>query len=201
MKKSNTQLDADELFHFALQASQNKENAKAVSYLKQAIDQSPDNARLHFLLGAQHADLGMYERAIEDMSQATHLDPDLYLAHFQLGLLYATSSRIKEAEQAWLALDKLEDDHPMNLFRKGLIHLAQDEFEEAQTHLQSGIESNIHNSELNQNMQNILDEVVKIRENIDSQRKDINDSTPEEEKENKSGNRFLLSAYNNDKKE
>lgn len=193
MNQSTTQLDADELFHFAIQASQNKENDKAVLYLKQAIEQTPDDAKLYFLLGAQHADLHMYEKAIEDMVKAITLEPSLYIAHFQLGLLYATSSRIDEAEQAWLALDKLGENDALNFFRKGLLHLARDEFEKAKYYLKSGIDHNQSNPKLNQDMQNMLNQVLNICPDTEEPKTGIDEQSA---KENRSGNRFFLSAYN-----
>jgi len=198
MNDTTTQLDAEELLHFAIQSSQNKENEKAILYLKHALQIEPNNAKLHYFLGAQHAEIGMFERAVEEMATAVNLDPNLETAHFQLGLLYATSGRIEEAAEAWRPLDKLGDEHPLYLFKAGLLHLAKDEFSEASENLLKGIKLNTQNPDLNNDMQRILDNISQINEqavsaNIENENK--------EAVEPKSGNHVFLSAYNTDKDE
>ena len=199
MTSPTTMLDADELLHFAIKASRSNENEKAILYLKHALALSPDNAKIHYFLGAQHAEIGMFDRAIVDMSKAVSIDPALDTAHFQLGLLYATSGRITEATTAWKALDKLGDKHSLYLFKTGLIHLAKDEFVEAQNHLTQGIELNRTNPDLTRDMQRILDNVQKAVEATVGLAAAANNS----ESDTKSGNsnHIFLSAYNNEEDE
>lgn len=189
MTSPTTMLDADELLHFAIKASRSNENEKAILYLKHALALSPDNAKIHYFLGAQHAEIGMFDRAIVDMSKAVSIDPSLDTAYFQLGLLYATSGRIAEATTAWKALNKLNDKHPLYLFKTGLLHLAKDEFAEAQACLTQGIELNKINMDLNKDMQKILDSTEKL----------VAASTPATSSKTESkaaaGNHILLSAY------
>lgn len=162
MNENATQLDAEELLHFAIRASQAKQNEKAILYLKHAIIQDPNNAKLHYFLGAQHAEIGMYDRAVEEMGKAVEIDPSLETAHFQLGLLHATSAQVSDAEQAWQALDKLDENHPLYLFKTGLLHLTRNEFDEAQSHLRKGIELNQQNPDLNRDMLRILNDIEKL---------------------------------------
>lgn len=202
MNENATQLDAEELLHFAIRASQNKQNEKAILYLKHAITQAPDNAKLHYFLGAQHAEIGMYDRAVEEMSKAVEIDPSLETAHFQLGLLHATSTRVSEAEQAWQALDRLGETHPLYLFKTGLLHLTRDEFDAARSHLAKGIELNQLNPELNRDMLRILNDIEKVAPQDGSTAK-ATDSSPETHSEEQAtpstgGNHIFLSAYNKD---
>jgi tetratricopeptide (TPR) repeat protein len=200
-----TQLDAEELLHFAIRASQQKQNEKAILYLKHALTQEPDNARLHYFLGAQHAEIGMYDRAVEEMSRAVEIDPDLDTAHFQLGLLHATSARIPEAEQTWEALDKLGEEHPLVLFKSGLLHLARDEFDSARALLTKGIESNHFNVDLNRDMQRILDSIDQVAADnatdTPASPQAIGTVSPEESQKATGGNHIFLSAYNKDEED
>jgi len=195
MNESSTQLDSDELLHFAIKASQNKDNEKAILYLKHALQQDPENAKLHYFLGAQHAEIGMFDRAIDEMAAAVKLDSSLETAHFQLGLLYATSSRITEAKDAWAPLDKLGEKNPLFIFKTGLLHLANDEFESASDLLTKGIQLNKANPDLNNDMQRILDSIAEVTKNISP----ANETDPvDKSDESKSGNHVFLSAYNTD---
>ncbi|HEX9810946.1 MAG TPA: tetratricopeptide repeat protein, partial [Burkholderiales bacterium] len=129
-RMSTPNLDDEELLHLALNASSENRHEEAISYLKQALNLAPANAKAHYMLGAEHAQIGLYDRATEEMAAAVKLDPDLVTAHFQLGLLHITSGRAKEAEDAWKPLDRLDREHPLHLFKTGLLHLARDEFAE-----------------------------------------------------------------------
>ena len=190
-----TMLDADELLHFAIKASRSNENEKAILYLKHALALDPANAKIHYFLGAQHAEIGMYDRAIADMSKAVSIDSSLDTAHFQLGLLYATSGRIAEAASAWKALDKLGEKHALYLFKSGLIHLASDEFAEAQKYLTQGIELNKANPDLNKDMLKILHNVQTAIENATPARTDGGGT------KSTGGNNIFLAAYNNEEDE
>jgi tetratricopeptide (TPR) repeat protein len=205
MNENATQLDAEELLHFAIRASQNKQNERAILYLKHAITQDPDNARLHYFLGAQHAEIGMYDRAVEEMTRAVEIDPALETAHFQLGLLHVTSARVTEAEQAWQALDALGENHPLYLFKTGLLHLTRDEFDQARSHLSKGIELNQQNPDLNRDMLRILNDIEEVAPQNGSTAgaTDSNPDTNSEEQttQRTSGNHIFLSAYNKDEED
>lgn len=201
MLEQNSQLDAEELLHLAIKASRHNQTEQAILYLKHLLQQQPNHARALYFLGAQHAEIGLYDRAVEDMSKAVELDPSIDTAHFQLGLLHATSLRPKQAEQAWSALDKLDHQHPLYLFKTGLVHLMQDEFDSAADYLQRGIEANDFIEGLNRDMQRILDDVRKHESG--SAQATAHDTTAENAEtadlENgKTGNHIFLSAYNND---
>lgn len=151
-------LDTEELLQLAIRASESNQHEESLSYLKRALDLSPDNGKLHYMLGAEHAQLGLYDRAVAEIARAVELEPDLYTAHFQLGLLHITAGRLAEAELAWKPLDKLGRHDSLFLFKSGLLHLARDEFGECVKHLQEGIKLNITNLALNNDMQRVLGE-------------------------------------------
>ena len=152
-------LDPDELLHLAVAASDRDQTDQAIGFLKRAIEVAPDHAKAHYLLGAEHAQIGMFERAIDDMRRAVALDRELDAARFQLGLLLLTSRQPQSAEETWSELDRLGPDHPYVLFKTGLLHLARDEFNECLQCLRAGIAVNDANAPLNADMQKIVAQV------------------------------------------
>jgi tetratricopeptide (TPR) repeat protein len=153
-----TELDGEELVHLALRASADQHHEDAMRYLKTATDRFPDNAKAHYLLGAEHASIGMYERAIEDMAEALRLDPRLVTARFQLGLLYMTRGAAVDAERVWQPLDELEPTAPLYLFKTGLTHLIHDRLRECLQALEEGIACNPIEP-LNDDMRRVVDDV------------------------------------------
>jgi Flp pilus assembly protein TadD len=162
MAKTAEELDADELLHLALLASNQDKHEESISYLKRAQNQSPKEGKIFYMLGAEHAQIGLYDRAAEEMAKAVELDPNLHTASFQLGLLHMTSGRVDQATKAWLPLDTLGSQHPLYLFKTGLLHLARDEFEPCMDNLREGIQLNNMNEALNRDMSRVISDVEKL---------------------------------------
>ncbi|MES9989047.1 MAG: tetratricopeptide repeat protein [Candidatus Thiodiazotropha endolucinida] len=189
MRNESAKLDSDELMHLAIHAENHEQ---AIDYLKRVLEISEDNGKAYYLLGAIHAEIGMYDRATEEMTRAVELEPDLPTAHFQLGLLYITSGRVDEAERAWSPLDKLEESDPLFLFKRGMLHLVKDEFNACIADLNQGIALNGQNDALNNDMRKIINKAEQIR----------SPSLPSEQDKEQSrsdgGRHILLSAYQRD---
>jgi tetratricopeptide (TPR) repeat protein len=134
-----TQLDDEELLHLAMEASSKQRHGDAIEYLKQAVAKTATNFNAHFLLGAEHAQIGMVERAIEDFNKALKLQPGLVPARFQLGLLFLCNARVKEALDVWKPLEKAAADDPYAVFARGLAKLARDEFAASAEDLKHGL--------------------------------------------------------------
>ncbi|POZ63778.1 hypothetical protein C2I19_01625 [Chromobacterium alticapitis] len=149
-------LDQEELFQLAVHAMENQQHAEAVTLLKQGVLNDGSDARLRYLLGAEYAQIGLFDRAAAEMEHAVALQPDLVMAVFQLGLLYLTQGRPEQAVQTWLGLDPLPQDHPLQLFRQGLQHLIRDEFAESRESLTQGMSANQLVPALNADMQRIV---------------------------------------------
>jgi tetratricopeptide (TPR) repeat protein len=158
-KPAAERLDADELLQLALKASGEASHEQSITYLKRALDLKPNEGRLHYMLAAEHAQMGLYDRAAEEMAKAVELDPSLVTAHFQLGLLHITSGRVAQAEAAWRPLDKLGKDHFLHLFKTGMLHLVRDEFKESASCLERGLKANTFNDALNNDMRRVLRDV------------------------------------------
>ncbi len=195
MNSTATHLDAEELLHLALIATQEDRHEDSIELLKRALELSPDNAQAYYLLGAVHAQIGLYDRAAQEMLKATELAPELYPAHFQLGLLHLTSGRLEEATQAWEALDRLGEDDPFYLFKSGLLHLARDEYEACIADLGKGIELNTTNAALNQDMTKMLDAAQAL---IEKGQSPATEAPAQKDNKPQGGAHVFLSAYQRD---
>ena len=85
-------LDQAERMQLALQAGAANEAGSAIAYLKEAVARPDATAQAHYLLGAEYAQLGMFDRAAGEMEAALALDQTLYTARLQLGLLCLRSA-------------------------------------------------------------------------------------------------------------
>lgn len=152
-------LDADELMHLAMQASQNGKPEQSITFLKQAITLEPKNEKLLYLLAAEHAQIGLYDRAKEEMAAALELNPNFSAIRFQLGLLHLTSG---DAVNALAVLGPLKDNPETDCFfhfAHGLEYLIADQFPACKVSLEKGISLNQSNAALNADMQKIISAV------------------------------------------
>jgi tetratricopeptide (TPR) repeat protein len=145
-------LDAEELLHLGMHATQNDDPLQAIECLKRCVELDPVNSRATFLLGALYAQIGLFDRAKATLDAAVALDPHEHTAVFQLGLLHLTSGDVGKAETAWHGLDTLAEDHFLQLFRRGLLALAGDDFHVSAELLGRGIAANTLNEPLNNDM-------------------------------------------------
>lgn len=149
------ELDAEELFHLALKASEKGDNDKAIVYLKESINLQP-RAESFYILGAEYAEIGMYKRAGEYMEKALSLKPELHTARFQCGLLFMLQDLRNEAINIWLPLCELPKEDPLYQFATGLSYLIANDKERALDALEKGISLNNTNLALNRDMQNVI---------------------------------------------
>jgi tetratricopeptide (TPR) repeat protein len=156
----STRLDQEELLHLAIEASREQRHGDAIDYLKQAVERSDSNYKALYLLAAEHAQIGMTERAIEEFNKALSIEPNLPPARFQLGLLFLCNARVQEALTAWAPLEDLEDRDPYLHFKRGLENLSCDDFAGCERELKRGMELNTVNAALNTDMQRVLDDVA-----------------------------------------
>ena len=156
---SASKLDQDELLHLAIEATQRGEHGSAISYLKEGVSRFPNDGRIAYVLGAEFAQIGLYDKAEEEMKRAISLEPQLYTAVFQLGLLLMTQGKVSEAKTVWDKLDVLNEDHALRLFKNGLVSLADEQYNVARILLEKGLVLNTFSPELNQDMQNVLSQI------------------------------------------
>ncbi len=186
----DTELNAEELMHLALHATEHESPDKAISYLKRLLKVDPDNGKAYYLMGALHAEIGMHKQAMDEMTKALELDSSLpETARFQLGLLYITSGNIPEAEATWQPLDQLGNEHALYLFKTGMLHLVRDEFDQCAETLRKGIEVNSFNEDLNNDMRRVLQDAENAAGHPHMTKQDNLNSKGGD------GQRMLLSIY------
>lgn len=159
MNTDTVRLDGEELLHLALQASRSGLHENAVLLLKRLLLQEPRNARALYLLGAEHAQIGLYDRAKEEMSKAVDLDPEMHAARFQLGLLYISSGQVAPGLDVLAPLSLSPSNEPFYSFARGLEFLVNDQFSECREALEQGINANKTNEPLNDDMLKILEAI------------------------------------------
>ena len=133
-------LDSAEYLHLAMHASENGDHHAALNYLSQAITQEPNNAALIYFQAAEHAELGLYERASKGITQALQIDDSLDVARFQLGLLHLQLQQTELAQHQFATLTEKTPDAALKAFSKAYLALIIEDSASARELLKSGIE-------------------------------------------------------------
>ena len=149
-------LDQAELQQLALNASATNDSASALGYLKEAVSRADATATAHYLLGAEYAQIKMYERAIGEMEAGIALDPGLSVARLQLGMLWLGADQPLRASEVLLPLEELGNGDPLSRFGAGLRHLVAEDLNAALRCLGEGVELNSVNPALNNDMRSIM---------------------------------------------
>ncbi len=150
-------LDAQEYLHLAVNASQQGEHHAAMEHLHKCLESEPDNAYAVYLLAAEHAEIGLFDRALEGMERAIELDDSIEMAKFQLGLLYVRLGNDERAKQFWTILVDNTEDESLRLFSESLLALLGEDLALAQSKFEAGRELNKSNPGLNDSMARILE--------------------------------------------
>ncbi|MEX2963072.1 tetratricopeptide repeat protein [Microbulbifer sp. TYP-18] len=155
-KQTTGSLDAEELFHCALDASNRKQHDKAIELMKRSIDLEEHPAK-HLMLAAEYAEIKMYERAIEGMKTAVEMAPQLWIAQFQLSQLYIVIQDFDKAKKIWKKL-LTASDSPQYFrdFAEGLLALSEKETEKGVELLRKGMNENKENPALNGDIEKII---------------------------------------------
>lgn len=156
-------LDQAELMQLALNASAANDSGATLGYLKEAVSRPDASGIAHYLLGAEYAQIKMYQRAVGEMEAALALDPALSIARLQLGLLWLTGGGAEQAAVVLAPLDDLAAGDALRLFGRGLRHMIAEELADAMDCLREGIRANHSNAPLNMDMQRIVDELGRIQ--------------------------------------
>lgn len=169
-------LDAKEYLHLAINAMARDEHHAALNYIKEVLVLEPQNANALYLLGAEHAELGLYDRAIEEIQQALHIDPNIEMARFQLGLLYLKADQLDSAIKAFTQLIEHAQTDSLSAYAAGLVALCKEDISMAREKLALGLSGNNDNPALKKDMQELLDKLLG-GEGVINQEKSIEDST------------------------
>ncbi len=132
-------LDATEYLHLAIHASKDGNHHAALNYLNTALEQQPDNAAARYFLAAEHAELGLLDRAHAGMTQALELDPQMDIARFQLGLLNLQLQQVEQARTAFDYLQHRTQDLSLKWFASAYLDMLNEQPRNAVEKLKSGI--------------------------------------------------------------
>jgi tetratricopeptide (TPR) repeat protein len=125
---------------------------EAMVLLVSLVECEPQNAYLHYLLGALHAQLGMMEQAEAGFRMASLLAPSFQIARFQLGHLLLVMGRTEEAVIEFAPLLQ----PTLLTYANGLMAAAAGEIPTAIFVLQSGLELPQDNTSLADNMRRLI---------------------------------------------
>ncbi|MCE0461014.1 tetratricopeptide repeat protein [Pseudomonas uvaldensis] len=147
-------LDASEYLHLAINASQNGDHHAALNYLNSALESEPENAAVHYFRAAEHAELGLLERAHSEMITALKLNPAMDIARFQFGLLSLQLSKTDEARDAFSTLGA-SPDMSLREFSGAYLELLNENTQSAITRLTQGL-ADCPNLALKTDMERVL---------------------------------------------
>ncbi len=153
-------LDAREYLHLAINAMAREEHHAALNYIKEVLALEPENATALYLLGAEHAELGLYDRAIEEMEQALLLDSGIEMARFQLGLLYLKVDRLDDAIKAFNDVVEHSQADSLVAYASGLVALCEGDVPRAREKLALGLSGASDNPALKKDMQELLNNLL-----------------------------------------
>jgi Flp pilus assembly protein TadD len=164
---SYDKLDNDELLRVALDAINQDKHADAVSMLKTLLERDTKHVFGNYLLAAEHAQLGMMDRAEEGFKKTVDLAPDFPIARFQLGQLYLVKNDSNAAKAVLAPLSELPSGQALSAYAKGLVAAANEDVHEAIAQLQAGLGREQEIPALANDMQRVLNNLQALISNSD----------------------------------
>jgi Tfp pilus assembly protein PilF len=83
-----------------------KDYKAAVGHLMKAVQELPDDADAHSMLGYSYRKVGSFDKSMEHYQRALKIDPNHRYAHEYLGELYLDMNQLTSAEKQLAALKK-----------------------------------------------------------------------------------------------
>jgi predicted Zn-dependent protease len=116
---SHEMLDNEETLRLALAAMQQGQDTEAVGLLKTLLERNPGHVYGRYLLAAQHAQMGLLDRAEAGFRAVVADAPEFAVARFQLGqLLLVQGGR----EEAACIMERLVDQtDALGAYSRGLL--------------------------------------------------------------------------------
>ncbi|MEM7251189.1 MAG: XrtA/PEP-CTERM system TPR-repeat protein PrsT, partial [Pseudomonadota bacterium] len=110
------------------------DNAAAIASAKRFVDNQPDNALAHNLLGAAYQTANQLDDAHTSYSRSKSLDPDFATSYVNLARLALHADRVDDAKAELNELLSQHPNHPLALTGLATIALEAGEVEQAITH-------------------------------------------------------------------
>lgn len=168
-------LDSEEYLHLAINATQNNHHHAALEYLHKSLELTPENPIAIFLLAAEHAELGLYLRAIQGMEKTIELDPNIEMAFYQLALLYLQQGMPEKCQPLWEHLHNESKELCVRLFAEGML-LLDNNREGAITLINQAAETPTTNTFLQKSIESIRNNIIATH-NDDKQTSKTEEST------------------------
>jgi tetratricopeptide (TPR) repeat protein len=155
--------DVDEYLHLAIHASSVGNHHASMGYLKEVLQQQPAHALALHLLATEHAEIGLFDRAIMGMRAALAVDSRLEIARFQLGMLLLDRRRPAEAkvELAYLATSR---DPALRAYSEAMIALSDNNLPLAREALTRGLSVQGANPSLQGIMRRVFERLTSTGE-------------------------------------
>jgi len=153
---SYEKLDNDELLRIALDSINQDHHADAVAMLKTLLERDSEHVFATYLLAAEHAQLGMMERAEEGFVRTVALAPDFPMARFQLGQIELVKGDAEAARRVLAPLAQMPAQLALSCYARGLIAAANEDVAEAMGQLRAGLECDQEIPALADDMRRVL---------------------------------------------
>lgn len=154
-------LDNEELLRLSLDAMNTGRDADSVVMLKTLLEREPGNAYAQYLLAAQHAQLGMMDRAEEGFRKTVEVAPDLVAARFQFGQLLLIKGESAEARQVLKPLTVMHD--ALGAYARGLSAAGDEDATTAVRELEEGLTLPQPIPALAMDMKNLRDRLLGLQ--------------------------------------
>lgn len=148
--------DSEEHLFLALNAISEKAHDRAIDHLKK-ITSGEYYSRAQYLLGAEYAEIGMYDRAKQSFQSIIDVEPLKEMVRLQKGLLHIFLGEKEDAQLCLSRLVEVEDEtNPIFWFAKGMLVSLDSRLHDAIEFLKNGIKLNVINDPLNDDMRKFI---------------------------------------------
>lgn len=130
-------LDNEELLRLSLDAINNGRDADAVVMLKLLLERDHHHVYAIYLLAAQHAQLGMYDRAEAGFRTVVTSSPEFGIARFQLAQLLVMKGAADEAQRILAPL--LGQSDALGAYARAMHAAADENLDVALRELEEGL--------------------------------------------------------------
>lgn len=154
-------LDNEELLRLALDAINADRDADAISMLKEILGRDPEHTHAAYLLAAQHAQIGMFDRAETGLRKVVAQAPGFGIARFQLGQLLTMKGVADEARDTLSPLCDGRD--ALAAYARGMSAVAADDAQTAIRELDSGMQLTQDVPALAADMRRLRDRLMQDR--------------------------------------
>lgn len=154
-------LDNEELLRLVLDAINGNRDAEAMSMLKLMLSRDPMHLHATYLLAAQHAQIGMFDRAEAGMRTVVERSPEFSIARFQLGQMLVMKGAAGESREILSPLFTGED--ALSAYARGMAALSAEDVDSALHELESGLALPQEIPALAADMRRLHDNLVQTR--------------------------------------